>query len=216
MAITAISRDFGALDPNIVRIVTTDTLATVIANGYLTTQLANIAAIQNGVFQWKSDDFVLISYSGGEGYFLFDAVNLTFIPQGVLNAQVRLTSAQILGMYATPVQIIPAPGANKFVVLGRSVFSYIFGTTQYAAGGAIGLEFGNVAHGAGQAASNTLAAATFNGYAASNTFELTPVNANVTANVVNLGIYLSNATGAFTTGDGSLVVSVDYRIMPTV
>lgn len=213
MAILSIQRDWG-VGPCIVRITTNDTLATVIASGYLTAQAATINALNFGAFQWAANDYVLMAYNGGEGFFAPDLVNMAFVPQGALSAQVRLTSAQILGMYATPVSIIPSPGTGKLIVVGRSTFVYLYGTAAYAAGGAIGLEFGNVAHLAGEAASTTLAAATFNGYAASNTFELTPDNTAVLANSAALGVYLSNATGAFTTGDGTLIANVNYQIVP--
>lgn len=216
MGIQLITRDWGP-NPSIVRIVTTDTLATIIATGYLTAQAANIRAYNNGDFQWQSTDYCLISYNGGEGFFIPDyTTNMAFMPQGVQTAAVRVTSAQLLGMYATPVNIIPSPGTDKLIVVGRSTFVYLYGTVQYAAGGAIGLEFGNVTHGAGEPASTTLAAATFNGYAASNTFELTPDNTAVLANSSGLGVYLSNATAAFTTGDGVLIANVNYQIVPAV
>lgn len=214
MGITAISRDWG-IDPQIVRIVTTDNLDTIVANGYVTGQAANIAAIQNGVFQWRADDYVLISYSGGEGFFTYDAVNARFVQTGVLTAQVALTSAQILGMYATPVLVIPAPPANTSVLLNRIWGVYTFVTTQYQAGGAIGLEYGNAAHRAGPAASTTLAAATFNGYTASNTFELTPDSTDTLANIQGMPIYISNDTAAFTTGDGTLALTVNYQLVKT-
>ena len=67
MAITAISRDWG-IDPQIVRIVSTDTLAVITAAGYLAAQATTIAALNNGAFQWRTDDAVLISYSGGKDF----------------------------------------------------------------------------------------------------------------------------------------------------
>ncbi len=78
MAITAIGRYFVG-DPNIVAIVTTDNLATITTNGYVTAQQANIEALQNGEFQWTETDLVLMFYSPSQiGFFTYDAVNLTF------------------------------------------------------------------------------------------------------------------------------------------
>lgn len=213
MAITAISRDWG-IDPSIVRVVTTDTLATITATGYLTAQAANIQTLNNGPFQWQSDDYILIAYNGGEGFFTRNATTLTFDPAGgTFNSQVTLTSAQILAMNATPVQIIAAPAANKAIIINRIWNAYHFGTAQYAAGGAIGLEWGNTAALAGPAASNTLAAATFNAYAASNAFDLTPDGTDTLANIMGKGVFMSNGTAAFTTGDGTLTVNVNYSIV---
>lgn len=212
MGITAISRDWG-IDPQIVRVVTTDPLGTIVASGYITAQAANIASIQNGVFQWRSDDYVLISYNGGEGFFTYDSVNATFTSAGSLSTQVRLTSAQIKAMDATPVQMIAAPGANKMIIVGRIVGTYLFGTTQYTAGGAIGLEWGNAAALAGPAASTTLAGATFDGYTASNNFELTPDNTDTLANIANMGVFISNNTAPFATGDGTLLMNISYQVV---
>lgn len=211
MAITAISRDWG-IDPQIVRVVTTDNIVTATTAAYLTAQATNIALLNNGAFQWKTDDTILMNYNGGSAFFNYDATNLTFVAQGVVQAQVRLTAAQVLGMYATPVNIIPSPGTGKLILLGRITGTVLYGTAQYAAGGALGLEWGNVTHAAGPAASTTLAAATLNGYTASNTFELTPDNTDALANTIGLGVYLSNATGAFTTGDSTLLLNVNYQV----
>lgn len=49
----------------------------------------------------------------------------------VQNLKVTLTSAQILDLHNTPVELIPAPGTNKFIVV-LSVYSFLdFNTTPY-------------------------------------------------------------------------------------
>ncbi len=215
MAITSISRDWG-YSPSIVRITTTDTLATVIANGYLLTQADEIEVLNKGAFTWETGDMVAIVYSGGKGFFNYsvDSAGLGLLtPEGASQSQTSLTSAQIRAMSVTPVQLVAAPGSNRIVVPVAYQFTYLFDTAQYAAGGAIGVEYGNTAALAGPAASTTLAAATFNGYAASNTFTLTPDVTDTLANVVNAGLFLSNTVGAFTTGAGSLKVNTLYMVV---
>ena len=215
MAITSISRDWG-YSPSIVRITTTDTLATVIANGYLLTQADEIEVLNKGAFTWETGDMVAIVYSGGKGFFNYsvDSAGLGLLtPEGAIQSQTSLTSAQILAMSVTPVQLVAAPGSNRIVVPVAYQFTYLFDTAQYAAGGAIGVEYGNTAALAGPAASTTLAAATFNGYAASNTFTLTPDVTDTLANVVNAGLFLSNTVGAFTTGAGTLKVNTLYMVV---
>lgn len=71
MAITAISRDWGA-DPSIIRIVTSDDYATITAAGYLTDQAANIRNINNGDFEFRENDVVLASYGANNDRTLFD------------------------------------------------------------------------------------------------------------------------------------------------
>lgn len=80
MSITAISRNFDG-EPNIVTIVSTNTLAEITTSGYLEQAAikADIEALQNGEFQWTSTDLILMYYSPAQtGFFLYDAVNLTF------------------------------------------------------------------------------------------------------------------------------------------
>jgi hypothetical protein len=63
MAIVKITRDWGD-NPSIVRIVTTDSLATVSATGYITSQAANIYAVNAGAFEWRTSDEVLVNAGG--------------------------------------------------------------------------------------------------------------------------------------------------------
>lgn len=98
MAITSIARNFDG-DPNIVTIVCDDSLATITTAGYLTgtTIAGNIENLQNGEFQWTDTDLVLISYSGGIGFFTYDSANNTFVsnPAGS-GISTTLPSSEIL------------------------------------------------------------------------------------------------------------------------
>ena len=60
MAVTAISRDSG-LNVNIVRVSSSNTLAQVAAADYILNQAANIAALNNGEFEWLVGDMVLVA-----------------------------------------------------------------------------------------------------------------------------------------------------------
>lgn len=131
------------------------------------------------------------------------------------SATVTLSAAQILGMYATPVQLIAAPGAGKLILIDSILWDIAFVSAQYAAGGAIAAQYGNTVHGGGSAASGTLAAASLNGVAASG-FLSNAGSAgllNAPATVENTAVYLSNATAAFTTGDSTVTLYVRYRIV---
>ncbi len=78
MAILSISRDWG-IDPQIVRIVTNDTIATVTGSGYITAQEANIELLQNGDFEWRVTDLILIYATDGEGFYTRNATTNSFV-----------------------------------------------------------------------------------------------------------------------------------------
>jgi len=280
--ITSIKREFN-LFPNIVGIVTTDNLSTITTTGYFSTQLAQVELLNNGVWQWETEDIVLIFYATDLiGWFTYDATTDSFVAlaanggisntlpsgdiivgnasnvataramsgdatisnTGVLTigagavtgskiannavdyaqlaldvaatATVALTAAQINGMYATPVQLLAAPGAGKLIIIDSMLWDIAFVSAQYAAGGAIAAQYGNTIHGAGPAASGTLAAASLNGVAASgflsNAGSAGLLNVAASASE-NTAVYLSNATAAFTTGDSTVNLYIRYRVV---
>lgn len=133
---------------------------------------------------------------------------------------VAMTAAEFNGMYGAPKLLIAAGGANTLIVVERAVMAMTFVSAAYAAGGVVGFQYDSTVHGAGVAASNTEAAADFFA-AASTAFQFNGVAGNTVAispftTTVNKGLYLSNLTGAFTTGDGTWVVHIWYKIIPTV
>lgn len=275
MSITAIGRYFVG-NPNIVAIVTDNTLAEITTAGYLTgtTIKANIEALNNGDFQWEDTDMVLISYAPAflVNWFKYDATNATFTANPaagglsstlldgrifvgnssnlatgvamsgdttisdagavaigsnkVLSAMisplvrkyttVAITAAQFNGMYAAPKLLVAAGGANTLLVLDQLQLAMTYGAAAYAAGGVAAVQYDSTANGAGVIASTTLSAATFQA-AASTTFTM---NAGVVpltfTTTVNKGLYLSNISGAFTTGDSAMVAHIWYRQIPTV
>lgn len=79
--ITSISTDW-ARNPRIVRITTTDDLATVITTGYLDSQESAINSLNNGDFQWEDGDEVLVFYNFGNAFFIRDPINNSLLPNG--------------------------------------------------------------------------------------------------------------------------------------
>jgi hypothetical protein len=105
-------------------------------------------------------------------------------------------------------------------VLQEMILAMTFVSAAYAAGGVVAAQYDSTVHGAGVLASNSEAAADF-AAAASTSFQFEPITGNTVgalpfSTTVNKGLYLSNATGAFTTGDGTWVAHLWYRIIPTV
>lgn len=132
-------------------------------------------------------------------------------------ASVAITAAQFNGMYAAPKLLIAAPGANNLIIVDKIALIMTFVSAAYAAGGVVGFQYDATVHGAGVAATNVEAAADFFA-AASTTFQFNGVAGNTVAiapftTTVNKGLYLSNLTQPFTTGDGTWIAKIYYRIV---
>lgn len=129
---------------------------------------------------------------------------------------VPVTASAFNGMYAAPVQLVAAAGANTLIVLDRVELAMTYGTAAYAAGGVAAVQYDSTANGAGVIASTTIAAASFQAAASTSfAFNQGAVLKPFTT-CVNKGLYLSNITGAFTTGDSAMVAHVWYKVIPTV
>lgn len=274
MAITSILRNFTG-SPSIVFIQTTDDLATITTTGYITAQQTNIEAFNNGEFTFNSDDYCLINYGDGEGFFTVDLTTEAFTaapPSGGLSdtlangdifvgnasniatgvamsgdatiantgavtiannaitsaktalnmlqyAEVTITAAQFKGMYAVPELLVAAAGANTLIVLDKLALEMTFGSVDYAVGGPVAVQYDSTADGAGALASNAEAAADFFA-AASTTFLFISASGDTAGAIpfstsVNKGLYLSNTSGAFTTGDSTFTAKIWYKVVPT-
>lgn len=134
-------------------------------------------------------------------------------------ASVAVTSAEFKGAYAAPKLLIAAPGANQMIVVDQMQMVMTYGSANYANGGVVFAQYDSTANGAGVKATLTEAAADFFA-AASTTFAFSGTQGNTVgalpfSTTVNKGLYLSNATGAFDTGDSAFVVKIFYRIIAT-
>jgi hypothetical protein len=127
--------------------------------------------------------------------------------------KVPMTAAQFNGMYAAPFVLVAAAGANTIINVEDVLVEVIYGTAQFAAGGVIAAQYDSTVHGAGTLASATIAAATAQGWAANHAVKVDGALADsATTTTVNKGIYLSNQTGAFTTGDSTFNIHVKYTV----
>lgn len=270
MSITNISFDWG-VDPTMVRITTTDSLATITTTGYWTTQADTIDSLNHGAFVFPEGCLIAINYSNGEGFFTFDSTNQTFLAEtnpgslsetladgrifvgsagniatgvamsgdvaisnsGVTTIQagavdssmvnsnllqyatVAISAVEFNGMYAAPKLLVAAAGANTLITLHRAELVMTYVSAQYANGGVVAIQYDSTINGAGVIASTTQAAADFADAAStSNAFEGGIVKQPFTT-CVNKGLYLSNVTGAFDTGDSTFVMHLWYSIIPT-
>lgn len=154
-----------------------------------------------------------VEYADGTG--LGAAITIVAY-SGSLSVSGTISSAAFEGMYAAPILLAPAPGAHAAWVVDAFVLETIYATTQYAAGGAIAVQYDATVHGAGAPATATLAAATVNAYVANAIVGLQGSLASAASTaVVNKGLYLSNASAAFTTGDSTFVYHLTYSQITT-
>lgn len=219
-------------DASEILVVTASSSTSVTTAGFAASGTVNTANIVNNAVtyakfqQASAADVLLGNPTGGAANYQevtlgngldFASTALELKPTYLNVVEVSLTAAQFNGMYATPVQVIAAPGANKAIVVNHAVLNMTFVSAQYAAGGAVGLQYGNSAHLAGAAASATEAATDFTGAAASTLFRFgagLSTGALVSA-AANTAVYISNATGAFTTGDSTFKLWIWYEVIPT-
>jgi len=122
-------------------------------------------------------------------------------------AEASLTAAEIKALNTTPIEVVAAPGAGKVLELVGATLIFDYGTTQMAAGGAVVLEEET----SGTDLSSTVADTVIQA-AADSINTMIPVAAAVTA---NKGIFITNATADFTTGDSVARVKVAYRVHST-
>jgi hypothetical protein len=129
---------------------------------------------------------------------------------------VPITASAFNGMYATPIQLVAAPGANTLLVLDKVQLLMTYNSAAYAAGGTIAAQYDSTANGAGVIASTTLANTAVQATVSTGWNFNAGVVAETFSTCVNKGLYLSNISGAFTTGDSPMVAHVWYKVIPTV
>ncbi len=134
-----------------------------------------------------------------------DAVTSDKMSQLVMkHIRVAVSLAEWNGMFAAPKLLIPAQGADSLIVLRDFRINLDYGGTVFDNGGAIELQYEDDAEAAGTSATATYAAGTLIGHEADTSFSMAPLlTALAHSDVLNEGIYITNATGAFTGGTGS-------------
>lgn len=206
-----------------------------IVDGAITNAKVNAAAaIDFSKLATLASGRILVGSAGGVATSVVMSGDATIIASGALTiangavtsakmaatmlryAAVAITAAEFNGMYAAPKLLVAAGGANTLLVLDRVQLLMTYGAAAYAAGGVAAVQYDSTANGAGVIASTTLAAATFQAAASTGWNFNAGVVAETFSTCVNKGFYLSNITGAFTTGDSNMVAHVWYKVIPTV
>lgn len=158
-----------------------------------------------------------------DGMMAYDSTNGTPVVRsaGVWGGQselfsvVTLTQANIQGMFAVPVSVLPAPGAGKTIIVHKATLYNNFNTAAFATGGDTVLQYGNAANGAG---TNSLAIPFPAAFINSAVDALRSADGETDATLINIsntGIFISNQTAAFTLGNAAstVVVNIWYSII---
>ena len=212
-------------------IVATSTSTGVTVNSFTVTGSVATANIQNNavtyakIQQASADTLIGNPTSGtanveeitlGNGL-AFSGTTLAIPTTNLVYTKVAITAAQFNGMYAAPKLLVAAAGANTLLVLDSVDLLMTFVSADYAAGGVVAVQYDSTANGAGVICSTTWAAASFFvGVSTGFLFGRSTSVAQTFSTCVNKGLYLSNITQAFTTGDSTFEAHIWYRLIPTV
>jgi len=125
--------------------------------------------------------------------------------------QVSLSNAQVLALFTTPVEVIPAPGANASILL-ESVIVYKPASAAATIGSATNLTLG---YAGGTALTGTQAVTGFLDQTTAQTRLMYQAITSITP-TANTGITIRLAGADVTSIDSGIIVLVNYVIFPTV
>jgi len=156
----------------------------------------------------------LSNSSNGE---VWTNIGTTAVPVWECNyktAVVNLTAANLIAMYATPVEIVPLV-AGKAIIVDSVDFVITRTATQFTSGGVVAVQYAATANGAGTATTATIAAAVVTGTAGTTYTARIPVVLSdiASASIAGVGLFISNQTAAFATGTGTATVKVKYHLV---
>ena len=160
-----------------------------------------------------------------EGTAIPGVVTSSGIPASILSSVIQtqtiiltLSAVQVQNAAATPITILnpSLPGTGFFPIACQWVL--VYGGTPFAGGDVAQLQWGNTANAGGTLALNSTVPTTFMYGTTSSVYTQYGVAADSTTAVSvvsGVGLYFSNATGAFTGGTGStLTIALTYQIVP--
>lgn len=146
----------------------------------------------------------------------FSGTTLEVLPTVINFVAVPMTVTQWNAMYATPFEILAAPGSGLYYLVEKFAVDMTFAASQTGGtSGSFGLQYGSSAHLAGTAASAVEVNSDITSAAASTIFAnpgLAGSTPLLNSAAVNAALYISNTDAAFTGGAAnSFVVNVWYR-----
>lgn len=131
---------------------------------------------------------------------------------------ITISSSQFQNMYTTPVQVLASPGVGFVNVFQQFLLLMNYGTTTYTGGGNINLQYGNASFGAGPGVATPIVPTSSNVLSTQSTIVNSSgatATATILASAANTAVYISNQTGAFTTGNSTFKLYFWYRIVPS-
>ena len=128
-----------------------------------------------------------------------------------LTQTISITSAQLKALFTTPISLVAAPGAGKFVEFVSADIRYIYGATAYTINGSTNLNF-TYTDGSGVASAVALATTGFIDQTSDQYRIIRPTTTNITP-ATNAALVFSLATANPTLGDGTLSITYRYRIV---
>jgi hypothetical protein len=128
-------------------------------------------------------------------------------------AEVEISAAEVLDLFATPKELVAAPGAGKLLEFISLLLAYDWGTVAYTIGTAGNLQV-KYTDGSGVAVSTTRAATGFLDAVADALSSLDKLEATVEP-VANAPLVLTIATASPTAGDSPIHARVAYRVHAT-
>ncbi len=167
-------------------------------------QIAAIVTPINGMQVYNSDLNAMEFYAGG--------VWSTASGAGASQvATVTLTQAQVNTMYTTPVLLVAAPAAGTAIIVDKVDMYTKFAVAAFTGGGVVVVQYDNTAHGAGtNTLIDTFPAAEVTA-AASQVYSLAGVTAAALTGITAKGVYISNQTAVFATGNAASTITLTVR-----
>lgn len=183
------------------------TLGTVEGTPYAGATYANIFALE----------CILQDLNGGgvytnTGTVAVPAWTLISDPSLVKTVEVDLTAAQIIALYTTSIEVVPAV-AGKSIILDSMVLDLTGTATQFTGGGVVNLQYDDTANGAGTKVHADIAASVIQDATARVQTVRRPsdLSAIATAAITGIGLYIGAQTAVFAAGTGTAKVIVNYH-----
>ena len=228
MAITSILRNFNG-SPSMVFIQSDNTLAELTTDQYLTLEQPTIDALNNGPFTFNADDYCLINYADGEGFFKLDLTDNKFVSATSAGEVILPVTVNNVALFADAEGTIKNGAAPSNPALPTVIFAQPpFGIGNLPK---VGDTNGSLED-SGLVAENVLYGSVVNPNVASNLFwvkKLVPFSAlsgGATANILTAmsgsatysirEIYLNSDGAPFVGGDRDAIIYTDLTTLSTI